>query len=192
MASNSKSAILKRVSGPPGRGVGVNVAAGTSDVLVPEFPRLPSRLTDDSVRQFGADVDRWRSNLQAQFPIPQSKSSASDDVEALVKAAVAEAVKGISVQSSTTVLDPRVDDILKILDGLTTTAPTPTPTSSRYIHTQGTPSATWTITHSLGCYPSCTVVDSAGSVFVGDVRYVSENQMVVSFAGPFSGKAYVN
>ena len=61
-----------------------------------------------------------------------------------------------------------------------------------YVHTQGTASNSWTINHNLGKYPSATVVDSAGSVVVGDVNYITLNQIIVNFSSSFSGKAYIN
>ena len=61
-----------------------------------------------------------------------------------------------------------------------------------YTHTQSVASASWTITHNLNKYPSVTVVDSAGSVVVGDVQYLSLNDVVITFSGPFSGTAYLN
>lgn len=61
-----------------------------------------------------------------------------------------------------------------------------------YIHNQSTASAEWTISHNLNKYPSVTVVDSAGSVVVGDVDYLDSNNVQVSFSGEFSGKAYLN
>ncbi len=61
-----------------------------------------------------------------------------------------------------------------------------------YIHTQGTASNTWTINHNLEKYPSVMVVDSAGSVVIGDVNYQTINQIIVYFSGTFSGKAYLN
>lgn len=54
----------------------------------------------------------------------------------------------------------------------------------RHVHNQGLASATWTISHSLGGRPSVTVVDSAGTVVVGEVQYSSDLQVVVSFAAP--------
>ena len=61
-----------------------------------------------------------------------------------------------------------------------------------YTHTQTSASAIWTITHSLNCFPSVTVVDSAGSVVVGDVEYISANVVRVTFIAAFAGKAYLN
>ncbi len=61
----------------------------------------------------------------------------------------------------------------------------------RYIHTQATASSMWTINHTLGGYPSVTVVDSASTMVVGEVLYVSTSQVQVSFTAPFSGFAYL-
>lgn len=61
-----------------------------------------------------------------------------------------------------------------------------------YTHQQTVASAEWTIAHNLHKYPSVTVVDSAGSVVVGGVQYLSLNDVVITFSGPFSGTAYLN
>lgn len=61
-----------------------------------------------------------------------------------------------------------------------------------YVHTQNSADSTWVIVHSLGRFPSVTVVDSAGSEVVGDVTYDSDNQVTVRFTAAFSGKAYLN
>lgn len=63
--------------------------------------------------------------------------------------------------------------------------------TTRHIHTQGAASSTWTINHSLGGYPSVTVVDSASTIVIGEVSYVSTSQVVVEFTSPFSGYAYL-
>lgn len=61
-----------------------------------------------------------------------------------------------------------------------------------YIHDQMSSSDTWTINHNLDKYPSVSVVDSAGSLVIGDVQYISRNSLVATFIGEFSGKAYLN
>lgn len=63
--------------------------------------------------------------------------------------------------------------------------------NERYIHTQSVSSSTWVITHALGGHPSVTVVDSAGTAVVGEVKYDSTTQVTVSFTVPFSGIAYL-
>lgn len=63
--------------------------------------------------------------------------------------------------------------------------------ATRHVHTQASPSATWTINHTLGGYPSVMVVDSAATVVIGEVSYVSTAQVLVEFTAPFSGYAYL-
>lgn len=65
------------------------------------------------------------------------------------------------------------------------------PTAVRHIHTQGSVSTTWTINHALGGYPSVSIVDSAKTVVIGEVTYVSTTQVVVNFTSAFSGYAYL-
>ena len=61
-----------------------------------------------------------------------------------------------------------------------------------YMHTQAIPQSVWAISHNLGRYPSVTVVDSAGSVVVGNIEYVSNNSIVLTFSAAFGGSAYLN
>lgn len=61
-----------------------------------------------------------------------------------------------------------------------------------YIHHQTQAAAVWEITHNLSKYPSVTAVDSSGNVVFGDVRYISANNLTVTFVGAFSGLAYLN
>lgn len=61
-----------------------------------------------------------------------------------------------------------------------------------YIHKQSEASSKWTIEHNLGRNPSVTIVDSAGTEVYGDVQYVNDNVITVSFSAPFGGKAYLN
>lgn len=61
-----------------------------------------------------------------------------------------------------------------------------------YTHNQASPSSTWSITHNLNCRPAVTIVDSAGNVQIGEVLYVSDNAITVSFVSAFGGYAYLN
>lgn len=77
------------------------------------------------------------------------------------------------------------------------TSPTQTlnfvlPTGGIYTHNQGSSSSTWTITHNLGYFPSVTVVDNGNNVVIGDVSYISANQVSISFSASFGGKAYLS
>tara|TARA_Y100000356_G_C11194378_1_gene254034 strand:+ start:200 stop:679 length:480 start_codon:yes stop_codon:yes gene_type:complete len=61
----------------------------------------------------------------------------------------------------------------------------------RNVHTQSVASASWAITHTLSGYPSVTIVDSAGTVVEGDVKYNSTSSLTLTFASAFTGKAYL-
>ena len=61
----------------------------------------------------------------------------------------------------------------------------------RHVHSQASPAAIWNITHTLGGKPSVMVVDSADTVVVGDVTYVSNTEIRVEFTSLFSGYAYL-
>lgn len=63
--------------------------------------------------------------------------------------------------------------------------------NDRHVHAQGQASDTWNITHALGGKPSVTIVDSAGTVVVGEVVYNSDTSITVNFTSPFSGSAFL-
>ena len=61
----------------------------------------------------------------------------------------------------------------------------------RNVFIQEAASSVWSINHSLGGFPSVTVVDSAGTVVIGEVTYNSTSSISVAFRSAFSGKAYL-
>lgn len=61
----------------------------------------------------------------------------------------------------------------------------------RFVHAQPTASNEWTITHTLGGFPSVTVVDTSKTQVIGEVIYESTTQIKVEFTAPFSGFAYL-
>jgi hypothetical protein len=63
---------------------------------------------------------------------------------------------------------------------------------AHYTHTQSTPEAVWTVTHNLNKKPSVVVVDSADTVVMGEIEYLTTNSVRLTFVGAFSGKAYFN
>ena len=50
----------------------------------------------------------------------------------------------------------------------------------------------WEINHNLGKFPSVSIVDSAGTVVIGDVSHTDINNLTISFASGFAGTAYLN
>jgi hypothetical protein len=61
-----------------------------------------------------------------------------------------------------------------------------------YVHDQPVASITWTVQHNLDKFPSCTMVLSTGQQGYGDVTFIDENNLTITFAGAESGKAYIN
>jgi hypothetical protein len=61
----------------------------------------------------------------------------------------------------------------------------------RHVYTQSVAATTWVVTHTLGGFPSVTVVDSAGTAVFGDVKYDSATQITITFTAAFSGFAYL-
>jgi hypothetical protein len=61
-----------------------------------------------------------------------------------------------------------------------------------FIYTQSSASSVWNITHNLNKYPSVSVVDTANTVVYGDVNYINENELTITFTNTFSGKAFLN
>ena len=61
-----------------------------------------------------------------------------------------------------------------------------------FVFNQAVASATWTVQHDLDKFPSCTMVLSTGQQGYGDVTFIDENNLTITFAGAESGKAYIN
>jgi len=61
-----------------------------------------------------------------------------------------------------------------------------------YVHNQAVSSNTWVVTHNMGFFPSVSVVDSGGNMVIGDVTYISEDQISIAFSAYFGGKAYLS
>lgn len=57
------------------------------------------------------------------------------------------------------------------------------------VHTQMTPSSTWTINYDYGVTPEVDVYDNNGDVVMADVNYPDNTTVTVSFAFPETGKA---
>ena len=63
---------------------------------------------------------------------------------------------------------------------------------SKYVHNQVSAATSWSITHNLRFYPNVSIVDSALSHVMGEVTYIDENSLTVSFSSAFSGKAFLS
>jgi len=74
----------------------------------------------------------------------------------------------------------------------TVTVNVPGLSGESYTHTQSIASDTWIIVHGLGSYPSVTIIDSSGDEVEGELKYVSSNEIHVTFSAMFGGTAYLN
>jgi len=61
-----------------------------------------------------------------------------------------------------------------------------------FVHTQIEATKEWIISHPLDKHPAVAVVDSAGSIVIGEVDYISKSIVRLRFTAEFSGKAYLN
>ena len=61
-----------------------------------------------------------------------------------------------------------------------------------FAYNQAISSNVWEIKHDLDKYPAVTVVDSGGSVVIGEIVYIDKNNVRITFTSAFSGKAYFN
>jgi len=61
-----------------------------------------------------------------------------------------------------------------------------------YTFVQAGASATWTVQHNLNKFPSVTMTLSTGQKGYGDIVYIDENNLTITFASAESGKAYMN
>lgn len=61
-----------------------------------------------------------------------------------------------------------------------------------YVFSQASAASTWAVQHNLSKFPSCTMVLSTGQQGYGDVTFIDENNLTITFASAESGKAYIN
>lgn len=64
-----------------------------------------------------------------------------------------------------------------------------TPGGSQYVHNQTSPASTWNVQHNLGYIPHITIVMDDGTVVVADIDNLSDNQAIIQFPSPYTGKA---
>jgi len=76
--------------------------------------------------------------------------------------------------------------------GIPTTTNNIFTSDANFVFTQGSAAAQWVVDHNLAKKPSVTVVDSAGTVVIGQVVYNTDNRCTLDFEAAFSGKAFFN
>ena len=61
-----------------------------------------------------------------------------------------------------------------------------------FVFTQNVADAVWTIQHDLNKFPSVTMVLSTNQQGFGDVTFIDENNLTITFASAESGRAFIN
>lgn len=61
-----------------------------------------------------------------------------------------------------------------------------------YVHSQDVAASVWNVSHNLLKFPSVSVALSTGQKGYGDITYINENNLTITFASAESGKAYIN
>lgn len=62
---------------------------------------------------------------------------------------------------------------------------------STFRHVQAAPLDVWTITHGLKSQPGVSALDASNQILVGDVQYVDDDTLTITFGVPVSGIAYL-
>jgi len=141
-------------------------------------------------------LERLEASLNGSIPAPTPKASST--VSGTIQFGgdlAATSTSTNQVLSDTTVAPGSYTNTSLTVDskGRITAATTGTSSgATTYIHNQMIASGFWTITHGLLRFPSVAVVDSAGTQCQGETQYIDNTTITVSFAYPFSGKAYLN
>jgi hypothetical protein len=63
---------------------------------------------------------------------------------------------------------------------------------SSFVYNQTVAEETWTVNHGMGKRPSVTTVDTTERIVVGEVNYIDNETLVITFKYPFKGKVYLN
>jgi hypothetical protein len=61
-----------------------------------------------------------------------------------------------------------------------------------FVYTQAIAASVWYVEHNLAKFPSVSVVSDDNTQVFGEVEYVDNNNLIITFNAAFSGKAYMN
>jgi hypothetical protein len=63
---------------------------------------------------------------------------------------------------------------------------------SSFVYNQAVAEVSWTVNHNMGKRPSVTTVDTTDRIVIGEVNYLDNETLVITFKYPFKGKVYLN
>jgi len=82
--------------------------------------------------------------------------------------------------------------MIKLTEDGITVSPVEVETDKFYQHDQAVASLSWNVNHELGKYPSVQIVNTSGKEIIGDIEFIDENNITVSFDIAVAGKVYCN
>jgi hypothetical protein len=101
-------------------------------------------------------------------------------------------ILGCEIPSNTGILTWTSGDIQPLLDRLVVLENAIDDADLNYIFTQPTALSIWSITHNLGKSPSVRIEDLNGNDVIAEIDYINDNTLIIIFAIPVAGTAYLN
>lgn len=127
----------------------------------------------------GVDLSPYRTEEQINTIVDGKISSALRNIEPTIEKVTGEKLKSKETEIGQNI-EATVGNKLREYKGNT------------FVFENQNASGDWVITHNLNRYPSVTVVDTGGNEIIGDVKYSNSNEIIITFNGVFSGKAFLN
>jgi hypothetical protein len=133
-------------------------------------------------------VEVSRASLQAVGMSPGTAPQVAGDVNGSLGNTTVVKIQGIPVSTT----DPLDGQAVVFNAGAGEYVPATPAGDLTYVHVQGSASTSWAINHSLGKFPSITLVDGSGNEIEADISHTDDDHAVAAFAIAVSGKAYAN
>jgi len=64
--------------------------------------------------------------------------------------------------------------------------------SNTFTFTQGSPATVWNVQHDLEKFPSVSVINNNNIVIYGQIDYINNKKLTITFSAALTGKAYLN
>lgn len=163
----------------------------------PQEVEITKRLEDEGVDVDGQPDPEGRADLTVSVDFKAKFSGSAETFSATMSEAPAgmtasmkETGGGTASNYQTLRNKPKINGVE--LSGDLTAEDLGITSDQHYTHKQAQAAKVWTITHGLGKRPSVTVVDSAGTAVIGEIEYLDDNTVRLTFCAAFSGTAYCN
>lgn len=155
------------------------------------------RAARDEIAYSGTSVERWRVVQQSPLLIEQIEGDLTledGDPDFVVGDNLRRHIVRFGLAADDLVVVARMGGEWHALDAATG-ASLEEPEgggAGSYVHTQGTPAATWTVVHRLGVFPNVQTFSSARDQIEGVVAHANTNELTITFNAATSGVAYLN